>query len=157
MEEAYSFLADLWENKDDFKKSKEFFLEAASVEEIISNDRNKRYLADLISRSEAEKKNSQIEVLAKENEIMNLKLRRNQNTLLIGALFLALFTLMLYILYRQAQLKSDKKVLTLEQTMLRSQMNPHFLFNSLNSIKLYIINNEKKNAVHYLNNLWLKS
>jgi len=62
-----------------------------------------------------------------------------------------LFTLMLYILYRQAQLKSDKKVLTLEQTMLRSQMNPHFLFNSLNSIKLYIINNEKKNAVHYLN------
>jgi len=151
MEEAYSFLADLWEFKDDFKKSKEFFLEAASVEEIISNDRNRRYLADLISRSETEKKNSQIEVLAKENEIINLKLRRNQNTLLIGALLLALFTLMLYILYRQAQLKSDKKMLTLEQTMLRSQMNPHFLFNSLNSIKLYIINNEKKNAVHYLN------
>ena len=151
MEEGYSFLADLWEYKDDFKKSKEFFTEAALVEEIISNDRNKRYLADLISRSEAEKKNSQIEVLAKENEIINLKLRRNQNTLLIGTLLFALFTLMIYILYRQDQLKSDKKVLTLEQSMLRSQMNPHFLFNSLNSIKLYIINNEKKNAVHYLN------
>jgi len=151
MEEAYSFLADLWESKDDFKKSKEFFLEAANVEEIISNDRNKRYLADLISRSEAEKKNNQIEVLAKENEIINLKLRRNQNTLLIGTLILTLLTLMLYILYRQNQLKSDKQLLTLEQTMLRSQMNPHFLFNSLNSIKLYIINNEKKNAVHYLN------
>jgi sensor histidine kinase YesM len=41
--------------------------------------------------------------------------------------------------------------MTLEQTMLRSQMNPHFLFNSLNSIKHYIINNEQKNAVHYLN------
>jgi len=41
--------------------------------------------------------------------------------------------------------------LTLEQDMLRSQMNPHFIFNSLNSIKLYIINNEKENAVYYLN------
>ncbi len=151
MEEAYSFLSDLWENQDDFKKSKEFFIKADRVEEIISNDRNKFYVADMISRAEADKKSNRIEVLGKENEIINLKLRRNQNTLLISALLLALFTLMLYILYRQNQLKSDKKMLTLEQSMLRSQMNPHFLFNSLNSIKLYIINNEKKNAVHYLN------
>ena len=76
MEEAYSFLADLWESQDDFKKSKEFFLEAVDVEEKISNDRNRRYVADLITRSETEKKNNQIQVLAKENEIINLKLRR---------------------------------------------------------------------------------
>jgi len=30
-------------------------------------------------------------------------------------------------------------------------MNPHLIFNSLNAIKLYIINNEKENAVYYLN------
>jgi sensor histidine kinase YesM len=64
---------------------------------------------------------------------------------------MALLTFILYILYRQKELKNEKQILTLEQSMLRSQMNPHFLFNSLNSIKLYIINNEKKNAVHYLN------
>lgn len=151
MEEAYSFLSDLWEEQDDFEKSKEFFKKADEVDERISNDRNKRYLADLITRSETEKKNTQIEVLAKENEIINLRLRKNQNTLLISLLLLALLTIILYILYRQAQLRSDKKLLTLEQSMLRSQMNPHFLFNSLNSIKLYIINNEKKNAVFYLN------
>ena len=81
---------------------------------------------DVIIRYDTEKKNNQIEVLAKENEIVKLKLRRNQNTLLVSALLLALFTLILYILYRQYQLKSEKKLLTLEQSMLRSQMNPHF-------------------------------
>lgn len=33
---------------------------------------------------------------------------------------------------------------------LRSQMNPHFLFNSLNSIQHYINNNEKRSANRYL-------
>ncbi|MBT8272156.1 MAG: histidine kinase, partial [Bacteroidia bacterium] len=51
----------------------------------------------------------------------------------------------------QRQLRNDKRIITLEQEMLRNQMNPHFIFNSLNSIKLYIINNEKENAVYYLN------
>lgn len=45
----------------------------------------------------------------------------------------------------------EKELAELKVTLLRSQMSPHFIFNSLNSIKLYIINNEKENAVYYLN------
>ncbi len=149
--QSNTFLHDLWEELGDYEKSLAYYKAAESARRDISNDRNRRYVYDVISRSDAEKRSNQIEMLAKENEIVKLRLRRNKNTLLISALLLALFTLILYILYRQYQLKSDKKMLTLEQSMLRSQMNPHFLFNSLNSIKLYIINNETKNAVHYLN------
>jgi sensor histidine kinase YesM len=105
----------------------------------------------MISRYNIEKKNNEIAIINKDYEIVKLKLRKNQTRLLIGGLALILLTGVFYILYRQYQLKNDKKLLTLEQAMLRSQMNPHFLFNSLNSIKLYIINNDKKNAVHYLN------
>jgi sensor histidine kinase YesM len=47
--------------------------------------------------------------------------------------------------------KYEKELAELKVTLLSSQMNPHFIFNSLNSIKLYIINNEKENAVYYLN------
>ena len=47
--------------------------------------------------------------------------------------------------------KYDKELTELKMTSLRSQMNPHFIFNSLNSIKLYIINSEKENAIYYLN------
>lgn len=39
----------------------------------------------------------------------------------------------------------------LEMVALRTQMNPHFIFNSLNSIKHYVIRNDTKQAVAYLN------
>jgi sensor histidine kinase YesM len=45
----------------------------------------------------------------------------------------------------------ERELAELKVTLLRSQMNPHFIFNSLNAIKLYIINNEKEKAVYYLN------
>ncbi len=45
----------------------------------------------------------------------------------------------------------EKELAELKITALKSQMNPHFIFNSLNSIKLYIIDNDKDNAVYYLN------
>ena len=38
----------------------------------------------------------------------------------------------------------------LERTALAAQMNPHFIFNCLNSIQLLIQNNEKENAMEYL-------
>lgn len=148
---CYALLSDLARLQGRPEEALDYYKSSREFDEKINNDLNLRYVNDMIMRYDTEKKTNQIEILAKENEIVKLRLRRNQNTLLISALMLALFSLILYILYRQYQLKSDKKLLTLEQSMLRSQMNPHFLFNSLNSIKLYIINNEKKNAVHYLN------
>ena len=45
----------------------------------------------------------------------------------------------------------EKELAEMKVTALKSQMNPHFIFNSLNSIKLYIIDNDKDNAVYYLN------
>ncbi len=148
---ANSYLSSLAEKQGDHKEALARFKLAREFEEKTVNERNLRYVGDMISRYNIEKKNNEIAIINKDYEIVKLKLRKNQTRLLIGGLALIFLTGVFYILYRQYQLKNDKKLLTLEQAMLRSQMNPHFLFNSLNSIKLYIINNDKKNAVHYLN------
>ncbi|MEL6987931.1 MAG: histidine kinase, partial [Bacteroidota bacterium] len=46
--------------------------------------------------------------------------------------------------------KNLKKVSELEMKSLRSQMNPHFMFNSLNSINNFIVKNDQENASDYL-------
>ncbi len=54
---------------------------------------------------------------------------------------------------REERLHSDyeRKLADMEMSALRAQMNPHFIFNSLNSIEYYIISNEPEKASDYLN------
>ncbi|MBI9039108.1 MAG: histidine kinase [Bacteroidales bacterium] len=44
----------------------------------------------------------------------------------------------------------EKQLFDLEQKALRLQMNPHFIFNSLNSIQSFVIANDTKKAIFYL-------
>jgi LytS/YehU family sensor histidine kinase len=53
---------------------------------------------------------------------------------------------------KQEQLKGkyEKELLELEARALRSQMNPHFIFNCMNSIKSLIQQRDDDNAINYL-------
>ncbi len=44
----------------------------------------------------------------------------------------------------------NKQIAEIKMMALRSQMNPHFIFNSLNSIQHFITTHEKEEALHYL-------
>ena len=48
------------------------------------------------------------------------------------------------------KLENQKKLSELEMHALRAQMNPHFIFNSLNAINLFILENNKLQASEYL-------
>ncbi|MCI2229368.1 tetratricopeptide repeat protein [Polaribacter sp. MSW13] len=148
---AYSHFSELYQSKKDYKSALKYYKISENFENTISNERTIQYVNDLIIKYDSERQDNEIKNLAKQNEITQLKLIKNRNIWIIIIVTLTLFIAVLYFLYRQRLLKKEKRILTLEQDVLRTQMNPHFIFNALNSIKHYIINNEQKNAVHYLN------
>lgn len=149
--EAQKHLSSLYELTKKPDLALNAYRDAVELEKTIANDRNLRYVNDVIIQYENEAKNNQIKALASENELVKSRLERNKKLFWYSILALVVIVSIMVALYRTRQLKQEKQILTLEQDMLRSQMNPHFIFNSLNSIKLYIINNEKENAVYYLN------
>ena len=50
----------------------------------------------------------------------------------------------------QKENASQQEITKLEKSALQAQMNPHFIFNCLNSIQNYILKNDQKKAVEYL-------
>jgi sensor histidine kinase YesM len=106
-------------------------------------------------------KSAQVKSLSQENELNKLKQRQ---LLIYGIAGLA--TLLFAGLYlfnrnraKQAQLKVElekkeaefqRSLADVSMSALRSQMNPHFIFNCLNSIKLYTTQNDTVAASNYL-------
>jgi ligand-binding sensor domain-containing protein len=78
------------------------------------------------------------------------------NTTWFNILVLVTLILLLYAVYRWAVLKTKKQqhireMLAISQlTALRTQMNPHFMFNVLNAVQGLIYSNQKSKANEYL-------
>jgi len=72
--------------------------------------------------------------------------------ILIGAIGLAFYIIRINALKRENKLKIEfnKQLANMELTTLRSQMNPHFIFNSLNSIRHKVISNDPVAADKFL-------
>jgi Histidine kinase len=104
---------------------------------------------------------AKLKSLSQENELNKLKQRQLLIYGIIGFACLLFGGMFLYNRNKakQAQLlvAQDKKEVEFQRSLadvsmraLRSQMNPHFIFNCLNSIKLYTTQNDTIAAVNYL-------
>ncbi|TFG74213.1 MAG: tetratricopeptide repeat protein, partial [Flavobacteriales bacterium] len=72
MAQANTYLHDLTYRLGDYKRSLDYYKKAQEIRKEISNDRNRTYVADMISGYERQKRSNELEVLGKQNEIANL-------------------------------------------------------------------------------------
>ena len=144
-------LSQIYQEKGNFEAALDHYKACVDIENTILTENNLQYVNDIVVEFENQYKSEQIKAEKELNEALLNRLALNKKLFWFSLLILLVVGVSLLIFNRNRTLNQEKKILTLEQAMLRSQMNPHFIFNSLNSIKLYIINNEKEHAVYYLN------
>ncbi len=103
-------------------------------------------IAELETKYETEKSRHTISMLKAKNEIYNQRIRFA--ILLIVVLVVAI--ILGIVAARMNRLKTDFRENQLQQKLLRSQMNPHFIFNALASIQELIRDNKTTEASFYL-------
>jgi tetratricopeptide (TPR) repeat protein len=134
-------------------KEQEIDIEKQELE-LAANQKDIEKIA--ILKAKAENKEKEVLVLSAEKDnliqaalISNLKKNRN----LIAGLFTFLLIVSVLILYFLAQRKkiiAQQQLSVMEMKALRAQMNPHFIFNSLNSIHSFMQANDYSSASAYL-------
>jgi len=151
---AYLGIAQAFAESGQLEKSNHYFKNYIDLTDSLFNTESIRKISDLRISHDVEKKEASIALLQKDAKIQEL----TRNIIVVIGTSLVLF---LGLRFRRQQLINrkekiilkagyEKRLLEVRAMALRSQLNPHFLFNSMNSINSYILNSDIKEASSFL-------
>lgn len=121
-----------------------------SLNDSLVGERVKNNINELQVQYDASKKDLQITKLEKSELEANVTAEKNRQWLIIlGAAAVLIVVLLLFYVSRK-NARAREKASALEQKVLRAQMNPHFIFNSLNSIQRMYIEGKEDIANDYM-------
>ncbi|USD24196.1 tetratricopeptide repeat-containing sensor histidine kinase [Flagellimonas marinaquae] len=149
--DSWKVLSSAFENKGKLAEALYAYKEYITLRDSVLSEEKKSEL----TRKEMQFKMERQQAIAQE-EIKRERLVKNGY--LIGTLVLLIISALGYVFYKRRRDALEKKkiaefnakVAETELKALRSQMNPHFIFNSLNSISDFIARKDIKQADDYL-------
>lgn len=124
--------------------------QAVNHEFVLYDEQTQYGIANLKEKYDTDKKEQENKELKQVNEINQLKLTTNRYISIGIVLFSLLLAVVFVLVIRNNRIKSREKNIHLQQKLLISQMNPHFIFNSLNSIQNFIYKQDPMTAANYL-------
>ncbi len=158
--DIYDKLAILNEHQKKFNQAYRYLRSYIQVKDSLLNEKSSAQIGDLKIKYETEKKDQQITLLATEKELQQKEAQRQstlKNASVTGIILIALLAGLLLFTFRQRlknqktlaskneeinQINYKRKLTELEMKALQAQINPHFIFNCLNSINEMILSGD---------------
>ena len=169
--DSYKYLTELYTDQRNYERAFKYIQLHHQMQDSIFSEKKIQQINELHTRYETAQKDQQITLLAKENEIQKKETLR-QSTMkwafFIGLILFGIVTGLVFYILRQKlknhQVIADKdryirevsykqQMSELEMKALRGQINPHFIFNCMNSINQMILEKKDKKASGYLTKL----
>lgn len=124
----------------------EYFEEAKELEDNNSSLAIQHGISRMKEQYETEKKQRENLQLRQENLLKDIELDRLNYFIYASVLLLLLISVIAYTTVRYNRLKAGKVAVEMEQRLLQSQMNPHFIFNVLNAIHTYMLKKDTEES-----------
>ena len=86
----------------------------------------------------------------KEKELLALKSDKQLSTIISIVIVLISIIIIVVFYFRQLKIKQQRQEVEMSQTLLRTQMNPHFIFNAMSVIQSYIYENDPNKSSKFL-------
>ncbi len=147
---VYQLIAEIYSLKKNYQKAYQFERLASEIKDSIFTKENIRHQNQLEAIYQNNKKQKEIEELSREKELDKLRHERFKLTFYLLSIILFALIIIGALIFKQHKLKSKQKATELEQKLLRTQMNPHFIFNSISAIQNFILKNNPIEASTYL-------
>jgi len=128
-----------------------YLSEHTRLKDSISNDEFLKQVTRMEIEYDFDKKEKAAEYEREQQRVIQENKIREQRMYLKGLLILLILLTVISLLYiRQNRLKSQYARIDLEQRLLRTQMNPHFIFNSLCAVQDLIMADKPQKANAFL-------
>lgn len=143
-------LSKSYAKQNDFKSAYNYLMKYNTVNDSLLSGEKNRLLLEMKTKFETNNKIKENELLQNNITIQKYELEAKRNQTIFLVVLVIIIALLTFFTLRFNKTKFQNRTLLLEQKLLRTQMNPHFIFNALITIESFIYESQPKQAGKYL-------